>query len=444
MKKYFNNDEDIIRFKYSAISILRSANKKMFIDNIYNLFNYSKNESTTNQLLFQNIFYHIYTYIKRNYHRSESDFSKICFELEKILKTNDISDNLRHTARYLFTYTQVRKAEILLINKSNKVIIKELINFVKELFDEIKENSNGRSHDSISVIYNDNIFPKYYDKKIRNLQMERKNKKDFEELFKKQHFISWYKMLPEKWDYIARKYINKIIVYFGRLEQLFGTNLFDKFENLINFVNESQKNHIMYGCNDDFTLSYINKIIKNPIVLSDKEYYEKFISKYEYFNDLFFHYNKDNIESSCMIWNFCHQFPAELNSICEDVKADSINKLSEKSIDLKIIESKKIENKVYLYIPNSLLVKLFEQVFYHNIIKHYSSNNIEVFIDYEDDLDEYYIIKITTKGTKPNSTNFGGLRECIEVINEYYEGKCSSLYNNEKSLFEIIIKIKRW
>jgi hypothetical protein len=89
------------RYKYSAISVLRSADKLLFCQNIYKIVETTKTDNNFSDNLLQNTLYHISSFFKNSYNKSEIYFFYISNELEKILKELAITDNQKDSIHFI-------------------------------------------------------------------------------------------------------------------------------------------------------------------------------------------------------------------------------------------------------------------------------------------------------------------------------------------------------
>ncbi len=79
------------RYKYSAISLLRSSDKLLFCQSIFDIIKSSIFNNKLSNNLFQNTIYHISSFFKNSYNKSEIYFFYISNNLEKILQEIEIN-----------------------------------------------------------------------------------------------------------------------------------------------------------------------------------------------------------------------------------------------------------------------------------------------------------------------------------------------------------------
>lgn len=437
-----SRDELIIRYKFSAISVLRSSDKVSFINNIENIFKSTYyNEDRVSMSLSQNLFYHIHSYLKRKYHQDKNQLEKIISQLNSILEKYNLPGGILFVVQYLRFFSEQKKIELTYGELDIYETVRSFVNLVNKSFNPKGDGDIERDHNSVTNSYKNKIYPFYLIELIRNHQNLPDSRSKFIKLTSEGAFNAWRNELGESWDTLARNYVNHVTFHLNKMKSLFNTSVFKKYSDLVQVINDCTKNKIYFGYNDMFTLNCINNIMNDSMILLNKNFFDDFINIYNYYLRLFFDYNKYNKSSSSSVISLAYQFPSEYATILEEVIGFSKEKLHNKSIDLKV--EKNIEpNNLKLFVPIDLLRELLEQIFCYNIIKHNPQKIVKIFIEYEKTKNE---IKFYTYGTSPKGKNDGGLKNALNEIEFYYMGKTSNFYdhNNKRNVSSLKCKIWR-
>ena len=83
-KSNTTSEKLVIRYKYAAISLLKSSNKLMFCENFSKIVNSSHINNHQSDNLTQNSFYHLISLFKNSYNKSVTYFEAIKREIIKI------------------------------------------------------------------------------------------------------------------------------------------------------------------------------------------------------------------------------------------------------------------------------------------------------------------------------------------------------------------------
>lgn len=118
------------RYKYGAISLLRSANKLKFCENIERMLTTSWHGNGFSDNLVQNIFYHTYSIFKNRYNRSKKYFTTINHQFIKIGENKTFQENISalqsNTILFLDAFSDIvlQRSDIDRIKSLNQLVDK--------------------------------------------------------------------------------------------------------------------------------------------------------------------------------------------------------------------------------------------------------------------------------------------------------------------------------
>ena len=446
LKKGFTN-KVIVRYKFAAISVLRSSDKNKFIKNVSNIFDNSFINQNPSASLTQNLFYHIHSYLKRNYHQDKEQLSNIISGLNSIILKNP-EKSIMHVAVYLKYLAEQRKSDLTLRDFSIYELTKSFIQQVKDSFNPKKDGDIERDHNSVFKLFYTEIFPINLIDLINDNIKSQDLSSDSSELIYKDYFVAWLNELQLIWDSLSKVYLNGVISsHLVKMRKILNLSTFDKYSDLTKMIDLIESKDIYFGYNDEFTIKYINKIVKDPKIILNELFYKNFIEKLNEYSRLFFYYNKENPCSSCQVLGFVNQFPTDLKSEIESCSSFR-KKMLKENHNIKLVVdliSDKINNTL-IFAPIDLIISLFDQIFYHNVIRHLKEQNDEINIKIElKTEDKNLVVDILTYGTYPNRESKGGLNKALEEIEIFNEGKyIINKYEDSEKRYRTSITFKIW
>lgn len=434
----------IKRYKMASISVLRSADKSQFIENIEKIFKNSFVYDKPSKLLTQNLFYHIHSYLKRKYHNEIDLISKIGNGLKSIIKNNQPEES-RNVVNYLKYCAEQKILDINLSELSNRDLMKRFVGEIIKSFNPQNDGDIIHDHKSVMNSYVE-LFPFYLDNRIKYLH-ESNDDKIFEKGFLiNEHYVRWIKDLKKIWGELSEKYLNSIIKpYLIIMSKFFNSSLFESRYDLKKITNEITSKDIYFSLNDEFTENYIEKLIENSKIILNKSFYKSFRDKYEENNRLFFQYGKNN---TCSILKLANQFPTSINSLLKSEISKSIQYLSNKNDIILTVNCNIDNNDILIFAPKDLVNIIFKQILYLNVLNHIdidsNKRNVNIEVKAKKVRNEFLKIEIFTKGTYPKRKNNGGLNMALQEITNIYEGNYVNKYNEEKKIHEQIINFRLW
>lgn len=190
------------RYKYSAISVLRSSNKLLFCEQILDILTSSISENRFSDNLLQNTLYHIASFFKNTYNKSEIYFIEIERNLSNIPSFSQINQSQRKAINYILKENRTH------MKKASK-LQKEPLNFreMKNYWEE-KYNVEMPKHPAPFKEWNDLVLKQQEDTFILlasdpNYPEEMKNLQGIIE------------ELPEHYESLQAYINDKIIFYFN-------------------------------------------------------------------------------------------------------------------------------------------------------------------------------------------------------------------------------------
>ena len=344
LKSYFKNldcncgsEKLSIRYKFAAITVLRSANKYKFCENISDMLSTSKYNGRYSNNLMQNLFYHLVTLFKNKYNRSIEYFNIISNEMKKIRKNKFNFDKKQQN---LFNWVCIKNKKLskLLFLDKEKYTSKDIL---KELKEEIMEVYKGH-HPKPDALFMEIDFRSLSNEALSNLKKCGKKSEDYKD------FKDIINILDENW-YEVKEFIHtKIIPYLDALDEkgLLDSEIFENFKRF--YIKYKHENEVLFE-------KQIRELKKNELNICTT--YDIYHEYYDFINNLFIKYsNEDNIISNKLLKKLkC--FPA-------DVKDSFHQKFNEKEFNDILFDDSSDNYKVFY--PDSMLDRYFHHI-YKNI-----------------------------------------------------------------------------
>lgn len=434
-KKYFSDEQSIIRYKFAAISVLRSSNKVEFINSFDKIFLSSKNSDSYSNCLTQNLFFHTYSYIKKEYHKSHKHLDTVINNLSSIVLQNDLPTNIKQVIIYLKSYTEKRKFEFYIPTHSKMSIFSS---FKKEI---IENYGSSYKHNNVSDDFME-VKPVDYIEILTKFYKKDSTFQNIQQVTESPGFINWLNNVDKRWSDVA-SYLNRVVInHFGKLDNLLNSRSFSSIDTEFSlFIKQLLSEKKLFGVNDELTLQ-INEIISNPSILSDKKNFDRYMKTWDLYNQSFMYINKNSISLSCPLLRIAEQTPSKL--------FERINKAIIESRKIATLEKIKInfENyeieEIMVFFPDNQLKHFLDQVFKYNLFTHHIEGEpINVKFDYIFEETENLILKIISTGTQPRKKNIGGLNNFIAEF-ALFDGHLNYEYDTFKKQFEIEIKLLIW
>lgn len=324
----------VTRYKYSAISLLRSSDKLLFCHSIYDIVKSSHSENKFSDNLLQNTLYHISSFFKNTYNKSEIYFFYISNNLEKIQKDLEITIEQKNSIQFLLNENKKSRLKTYTVKKEPKEF-----RLFKQEWMKIYYETPGHP-----ITYEH--FKDIHISKVKDLL----SNEGYIEKFNNTLQVNWTNLKMYLMNLFIEKFENhfhllKNSSYFKQqFETTFGD--FQNWRNIIqridSIINSFLANPNTYSQNENEYNELLDKIKVSVIQkkgLSDFDENSKLI------------YLLDNIPSNITecIRNVFGEFP---NKTFNYLKNNQLNE----SLPINLNE------EFYVYYPNSLLIKNFEMV----------------------------------------------------------------------------------
>jgi len=295
-------DKLAVRYKYAAISVLRSTHKLRYCESVYEIIISSLSDGKFSDNLLQNTLYHISSLIKNKYNRSEKYYKTIEENLKKVYDLEQLTIQQKMAIQKLLLDNSTALKSIQQPNPKN-----EVETFKKMKLDWEKEYSEIPSHpDPYDYLKHLNL--KKHKSSFRELE-DFPQDENIRQLLKKKT-----KTLPENWEMLRKTLNNKIYFYItSDLPLLTNSNFYnDNCGNLLDY-------YYFHRSTEKFS-ELILLISQNPKYYNF--YKEEFNRLYKYFEDTFIKkasIPKSNYRDDSEFFDLLSQFPADLPNIIDIV-----------------------------------------------------------------------------------------------------------------------------
>ena len=285
------SDKLAIRYKYSAISLLRSTNKLLFCESISEIVFSAKNQNSISDNIVQNALYHITSLYKNKYNRSKVYFENIQTELDKITSDGlvlNIDQKLAIQKIDIINKKTIKEIEFQDSN-SEYISIKNLKNELLNTYSE---------HHPKPIEFFHKIYLHRYNTIFKEYEIYKENARNYSTLFEvKTKLVTYWKSTLEFIN-------NSILFYLERLDDITISQFYRN--NFSNFINSIEHGNVI----DRFTkLVYLIEEDLNNYNLHKKEY--DFL--YENINNLYIKADgQKGEEQNSKILNLISHFPTNI------------------------------------------------------------------------------------------------------------------------------------
>ncbi len=437
-KKYKNIERSrkvATRFKYSAISVLRSSNKYEYCKNVFSIIKSSRDEQSISNNLLQNCLYHINSLHLNKYNNSIEFY----IELENQFKKLDAS-------KIIFTNTQKNALQaqnaIQTIRLNNQKLIKQSeiydLNSQLDLFKKLKKDVN-----EIYEVENNHPWPiSSFDEikldkdedTLRDALIFGEDSISYEEFY--EHIQS---IISNKYE-ITKSYIETIVM-----------PTIDKIEKLEKNVFNSETFTTFYTQLNNYrnSLNSFEDLIREAStdIISVLRKIKTYNIHYNTINSTFIKNSeqKEWNSSNAELLNILYEIPTSLNTVIKNIFDNK---------GFKSVKYNLVDEDVIFYSKNSLsrfLILIYQNIQKYNNekglyydLKSYEDvkvNNINISFSSKVD-DDSLILTILNDGTHLNTKepNPKGNLFLFNRDLSYYNGELNHKLNNEE--FKIEIKFK--
>ncbi len=261
-KSNTTSDKLAVRYKYAAISVLRSTDKLKFCENIAQIVESSELHNKYSDNLFQNTLYHISSLHNNRYNQSKIYFKSIEANLESL------------TNKRLSLEQKLALQKIAILNKKRLKEI-ESNSFISE-FRAIKNLKNeilktySENHPTPIEFFN-KLYLSRYESIFKEYSLQKENARNYSTLREVQLKLANY------WISTIEYIKNSVLFYLEKLEditssQFYRNNfsnimnlhefneLIDRFSELVYLIEEDLNNYVLYKQEYDLLYDRINNL----------------------------------------------------------------------------------------------------------------------------------------------------------------------------------------
>jgi orotate phosphoribosyltransferase-like protein len=433
----FGDVPSVVRYKFAAISVLRSSDKNEFLKSIAAIFKSSFRGDSYSHSLTQNLFYHTYSFLKRPYHSSPELLNTITGNINEMLNANNLVPKLKNAIVFLKFYAEKRKYEIRIPSQSAMSVFHSYKREINENYGQLYK------HNDVQIDFKE-IQPVDFKELLSRLHAsdDTPSQEQINSITGNPGFLNWLDVLPARWADVAAYLNNVVINHLGKLDDLLNSKFFNSLDTqFTSFIKQMLTERKLFGVNDNLTL-LINEILTNPAVLTNKKFYAGFNDTYFFYYNNFIHINPKDQRLSCLPVKLSLQIPCRIDDAFTKAINQCYKRADEEKVKLKI--EKKYTGEFPVFFPYSQFKHFLDQVFYYNLFKHQVPGmEIKVVIFILKDETGHITIQILNKGTQPGNRNMGGLYKFNTEFN-LFGGQLNYGYDNSKKQFDITIKLKLW
>lgn len=424
------------RYKYSAISLLRSSNKLEFCKRIGVIVSSSNIQNRFSNNLLQNCFYHTYSILKNKYNKSNMYFEELKKSYSFIHDIKEIHD-LNDDGSYGPKNTVERLSNII-TSKLTEIDIEKLddIGIIKQLKIIYNEKYQQDSHPELEIsLRNRSLQHLSIDFGLPDIALHKEKSKYYDQL--------WMPLLDinQHWHKVKTHILENIIPYYKQLSENFKfsrnvKNDFALHTTFEKFLKDGIDNPIVrFG-------SIIAQLISEPIkYLQLKEQYDKL-------HILFYDFL---IKKDSTFNNFINQFPLDItNTLNQSLFLNRFEKIYIIGQDKGKVFYPSIRFKGDL---NNILSSIKNRTSGEEKI-YFESNgrfqNITCNVDFSSQKEEQYIyLTISYNNTDssqhshPNN-EIGGLETIKQEVRKFGGDVLFDSINDENGFFNITYKFLRY
>lgn len=419
----------IVRFKYAAISVLRSTHKLKFCKNLFLIISNSKYDGHYSDNLLQNSFYHTYSILKNKYNKSEVYFRELQKSYDKIKSISDLNPVQRETSIKLYFLQYSKLTEIDIANLNDLELIRRAKDFIKESY-------TWKNHPQLQENLTDLVLVAISDEALKDIRINRELSKRYFQL--ETPFING----GIKWDETQRYlYKNVIPIY---------NNFSNSLKNSIVFKDEYQLTHTFESILPTNVYSILHKFNQLLLQLSVTpllylDYKEDYDNTLNFILDRIIKRNSDYLL-------FLEQFPLDISSF---LKNDKVLKSTFKTFDLVIKTTSKAFYPISRFkkdidlIINSIYTRLKPEFKIDDTESLSPLDKIHFKTVLYEDNDEFINLKLSYNGTssdshKHNKYQIGGLESIENEIINFGGMLIFKKENDSNGYFNITFKFLKY
>lgn len=416
------------RYKYSAISLLRSTNKLKFCDNVGKIILSSNYNHRYSNNLLQNSFYHTFSIYKNKYNKSRKYFNSLKESYNTIISLQELSDDQKSTANKLYNLLSTRLVEFDIDKLDDLGLIREWKNeyynnyktqdhppFQKRMGNIMISSFSNEGVNDIKIHGADSIFHKTFKRLTKNINEDWQSVR----LYLNTKIKPYYHQLSLNFKNSFT--FRDDLILFKFFESTFdenGDNLIDKFSRLVSLVNSNE-------------LEYLNHKIE-----------------YDRIHILLF----ENILKEDSVFNqLLEQFPLNVNAVLKEKLEHKFPKLKiEAEKDFFAFYPRRRFEFDLISIVDNVTCRLNESLKDKDLENLGIINNVSFRILLKEDEDSIFI-NISYDGTDNNNLSHehkddkkGGLDVMEKELNNFGGKLKYDKTTDDSGFFNIEIKLKKY
>jgi hypothetical protein len=410
------------RYKYSAISLLRSTDKLKFCDNVGKIISSSKYIHRYSNNLLQNSFYHTFSIYKNKYNKSKKYFEHLIESYKIIINLKELSEEQKNTANKLYN---------LLSSKLVDFNIEKLddIGIIKQLKKNYDEKYKTQSHPVLETNLSNISLTHISSEGLNDLTQNGEASEYYNSLF-----IPLSNIEPE-WKFINHFIYTEIIPYYKKFSDGIKTSYTFKSDYILHGFFENIINENLDNLLDDFSRQ-ISQLYAYPLnYLKIKKQYD--INHKNLFDNL--------IKKESDLNDFIEQFPLKISEVIEIKRLKAIFPNLEINIDsiAEVFYPKSRFMKDISTIINSIKGRVLEE--HKTEFETFGRfSNISFKINYTND-EKYVYLMISYNNTNsdnhPHKENEnGGLETMRKELKNFGGDLIYEPMNNENGFFVLTFK----
>ncbi|CAM3972220.1 hypothetical protein MUGA111182_19860 [Mucilaginibacter galii] len=410
MEKELLDNRTVIRYKFAAISVLRSSDKRHFCEHIWEMFASSKLNGRFSDNLTQNLFYHIHSLLQKQYHASLIYYHGIIGGLDLILNTENPNSSMVYVIQYLRNLANKRMQSIKLEGKSDLELVASL---KKEI-----ENYTG-------VTDHSETFEVYRRLSIENILQPVSRLDPNSALYPTQldQIRQWTDGLVTKWGNVSGFIESVVNNHLQKLSHFYSSSWFRHYR--IHEYFPQDENAAFVGYDDEFT-KIINHLAKRPA--DTKLYYELYRQYYIRLLTGLFYSRRLNHQNDSKLISLLDQVPTDINQSLQNCIGIFMQSASLRPT----VHFTPVEHKQQVFYPREQFEFAINQIL-SNVIKHRKELENEPYevhigvakIENADERDLRYQITLTNTGTTNDKKNKNGALLQIKTEMTFFGANCT-------------------
>lgn len=418
------------RYKYSAISVLRSTDKLVFCRELFHVISSFTNSGRSSNNLLQNCLYHVSSLFKNSYNKSELYYIEIANNLKRVKSDLTLTDEQASAIDNVLEENRKIRGSTILVGVEPGAF--RMMKTEWERLYRIEMPRHPLPFEEFKALGLSQHRDLFYQNRSGDIS------EDEGRILKE---ITSH--LKVHWENVKNYIDNNIVFYFQeRLPSLTVSSYFSsKFSNLLNVAT--------YKANADKFGQLVNSIHSSMNTYIDEE--QQYESLFNYFLENYIQVKGlSNFSDDAKILHLLSDFPAPLNE--EIDRVFSQDRFPRRLVKIQYNNStlSSDEEKIYVYFPKSLLRLHFERIFENIKAKKNPGVDIaDIDIAFVLTLSEAHMVSLrisydsTDEFKKPENKN-GSLNNFKSGLEQFGGHFTHELPDKENKQFTINLKFMRY